>query len=126
MLRRCAVLAVRSARPTPVRVASVARVAVTQAPRWSLPARPQARMMAGLTETDVAARVVEVLKNMEKIDESVTVTADSHWLNDLGLDSLDAVEVVMAIEDEFSIEISDEEMEKMQTTADAIKLVLVS
>ena len=51
------------------------------------------------------------------------VTAASHFINDLGLDSLDAVEVVMAFEDEFVIEIPDNEAEKIQTCADAINFV---
>jgi len=45
-------------------------------------------------------------------------------MNDLGLDSLDAVEVVMSFEDEFAIEIPDADAEKIVSTADAIKYVL--
>lgn len=48
---------------------------------------------------------------------------DSHFANDLGLDSLDHVEVIMAIEDEFSFEIPDKDAEKLWTPADIIKYV---
>lgn len=114
---RLAVLSSSSLRASPCALQQASRTAVFR--------RAFAAGGGALTQSDVEARVINVIKNMEKIDESVNVTADSHWLNDLGLDSLDAVEVVMAIEDEFSIEISDEEMEKMQSTRDAIQLVLV-
>ena len=45
------------------------------------------------------------------------VTGDSHFINDLGLDSLDHVEVIMAVEDEFGFEIPDEHAEKLLTPA---------
>ena len=49
---------------------------------------------------------------------------DSHFSKDLGLDSLDHVEVIMAIEDEFSFEIPDVDAEKLMTPADIIKYVV--
>lgn len=84
-----------------------------------------ARNFAGATfldKGDVEARVVQVVKDFDKVDAG-KVTAASHFINDLGLDSLDAVEVVMAFEDEFVIEIPDNEAEKIQTCADAINFV---
>ena len=45
------------------------------------------------------------------------ITLDSHFINDLGLDSLDHVEVIMAVEDEFGFEIPDEHAEKLLTPA---------
>ena len=75
-----------------------------------------------LDKADVEARVVQVVKDFDKVDAS-KVTSASHFINDLGLDSLDAVEVVMAFEDEFVIEIPDNEAEKIQTCADAIEFV---
>lgn len=49
------------------------------------------------------------------------VQADSHFIHDLGLDSLDAVELVMALEDEFSIEISDADAEKIMSVGSAVE-----
>ncbi|MCD6429312.1 acyl carrier protein [bacterium] len=46
-----------------------------------------------------------------------------HFVEDLGADSLDVVELVMAFEEEFGIEIPDEEAEKIQTVGEAIKLI---
>lgn len=53
--------------------------------------------------------------------EEVTPTAS--FVNDLGADSLDTVELVMALEEEFGIEIPDEDAEKMTTIGDAIKYI---
>ena len=49
------------------------------------------------------------------------VTADASFVDDLGADSLDTVELVMAFEEEFGIDIPDEDAEKMLTVADATK-----
>ena len=51
------------------------------------------------------------------------VSLDSHFINDLGLDSLDHVEVMMAIEDEFGFEIPDEHAEKLLTPAKIVEYV---
>ena len=52
-----------------------------------------------------------------------TVTADASFIDDLGADSLDTVELVMAVEEEFGVEISDEDAEKARTVADLIKFI---
>ena len=51
------------------------------------------------------------------------VTPQASFVNDLGADSLDTVELVMAFEEEFSIEIPDEEAEKIQTVGQAIEYI---
>ncbi len=51
------------------------------------------------------------------------VTAGASFIDDLGADSLDTVELVMALEEEFGIEIPDEDAEKMSTVGDAIKYI---
>ena len=51
------------------------------------------------------------------------ITEDAHFIEDLGADSLDTVELVMALEEEFGIEISDEDAEKIQTVGDVIKYI---
>ena len=55
--------------------------------------------------------------------ETGEVKSDSNFQNDLGADSLDTVELVMAFEEEFEIEIPDEEAEKIATVQDAISYI---
>jgi len=55
--------------------------------------------------------------------KSEEVTAEASFIDDLGADSLDTVELVMALEEEFGIEISDEDAEKITTVGDAIKYI---
>lgn len=55
-----------------------------------------------------------------KVDE---VTPEASFIDDLGADSLDTVELIMALEEEFSIEIPDEDAEKMTTVDDVIKYI---
>ena len=52
-----------------------------------------------------------------------TVTLESSFVNDLGADSLDIVELVMELEDEFVLNIPDEDAEKIQTVGDAVKYI---
>lgn len=51
------------------------------------------------------------------------ITAQTSFINDLGADSLDTVELVMEFEDEFEINIPDEDAEKIQTVGDAVKYI---
>eukprot|EP01137_Pigoraptor_chileana_P017177 Opistho-2@74876 len=76
-----------------------------------------------LSREDVISRIVGVLSNFEKVDPK-KVTAEAHFIKDLGLDSLDTVEVVMAFEEEFSIEIPDADAEKIFTAKDAADYIL--
>ncbi len=55
--------------------------------------------------------------------DEAEITEESHFIEDLGADSLDTVELVMALEEEFGIEISDEDAEKIQTVGDVIKYI---
>jgi len=55
--------------------------------------------------------------------EELKVTEEANFVDDLGADSLDTVELVMAFEEEFGSEISDSEAEKILTVGDAIKFI---
>lgn len=67
-------------------------------------------------------RVQDIIVQQLGVDKK-KVTLDANFANDLGADSLDTVELVMAIEEEFSIEIPDEDAEKIATLDQAIKFI---
>ncbi len=68
---------------------------------------------------DIAARVKEII--VEELDvESSEVTDNAHFIEDLGADSLDTVELIMKFEEEFDIDIPDEDAEKLDTVGKAI------
>lgn len=71
---------------------------------------------------EVQERIVTVVKNFDQVD-ATKVTPQVKFADDLGLDSLDTVEVVMAIEDEFAIEIPDKEADAIASIADAVEYI---
>jgi acyl carrier protein len=70
--------------------------------------------------TDVAERVKKIIVEHLGVEES-KVVEDAGFIEHLGADSLDTVELVMAFEEEFGIEIPDEAAEKILTVGDAIR-----
>jgi acyl carrier protein len=67
-------------------------------------------------------KVKEIIVDQLGVDEA-DVTSEKSFIDDLGADSLDTVELVMAFEEEFGIEIPDEEAEKIKTVQDAVKYI---
>ena len=67
-------------------------------------------------------KIKELIVDQLGIDDA-EITMNTNLMKDLEADSLDAVEIIMAIEDEFDIEIPDEEAEKMQVVSDLVKFV---
>ena len=71
------------------------------------------------------SRVVEII--IEELGvEADKVTPEASFVDDLGADSLDTVELVMALEEEFEIDIPDEDAEAMRTVGDAIAYIMKS
>ncbi|MGI6129005.1 MAG: acyl carrier protein [bacterium] len=67
-------------------------------------------------------RVKEIIVDQLGVDED-TVTLEASFVDDLGADSLDIVELVMALEEDFGIEIPDEDAEKIATVGDAVEYI---
>ena len=70
----------------------------------------------------VEERVKQIIVEQLGVDEG-EVTTNASFVDDLGADSLDTVELVMALEEEFSIEVPDEAAEKLQSVGDVIKYI---
>ena len=70
----------------------------------------------------VADKVKSIIVEQLGVDEE-EVTPDASFVDDLGADSLDTVELVMAFEEEFSVEVPDEDAEKLQTVGDVVKYI---
>ncbi|CAD6902416.1 unnamed protein product [Tilletia controversa] len=131
-------VAVRAASTSAFRMASTAAAAAAPAStaslltvaaraRLSAPAFPLSAVRSyassvGPSVEDIEKRIRDVLGSFEKVKPDA-ITPSASFTSDLGLDSLDAVEVVMAIEEEFNIEIPDEEADAITTVQQAIDYV---
>ncbi len=73
-------------------------------------------------EKTVERRVIEIIVEQLGVSEE-EVTMEASFIDDLGADSLDLVELIMAMEEEFGIEISDEDAEKIQTVQDVVNYI---
>ena len=71
---------------------------------------------------EIETKVKDIIINELGVEEE-KVTEEASFVDDLGADSLDTVELVMAFEEEFGIEIPDEDAEKMQTVGEAIDYI---
>ncbi|PYH71463.1 acyl carrier protein [Aspergillus vadensis CBS 113365] len=113
-LRASVPRAVKTPAPFQIRSSPVARPAQF-APRFAYQGVRLYSAPAGLNKDEVEGRIVNLLKNFDKVSDASKINGASHFANDLGLDSLDTVEVVMAIEEEFSIEIPDKEADSIHS-----------
>ena len=72
-----------------------------------------------MTKADVLARLTEIIIDRLDVEEE-QIRPEASFVEDLGADSLDIVELIMGIEEEFDIEIPDEDAEKLTTVGEAI------
>jgi len=75
-----------------------------------------------MPDTKIAEEVKKVIVELLSVEES-QVTENAKFVDDLGADSLDTVELVMALEEKFDIEISDEDAQKIKTVGEAIEYI---
>ena len=73
--------------------------------------------------SEVSEKVKKIIAEHLGIDDMSKITDEAKFIDDLGADSLDTVELVMAFEEEFGSEISDSEAEKILTVGDAVKFI---
>ena len=72
---------------------------------------------------DIESRVKEIIVEQLKIDDAASVTNEASFIDDLGADSLDTVQLIMELENEFGVDIPDEESTKIKTVQDAIDFI---
>ncbi|KAK7112506.1 hypothetical protein V1264_011956 [Littorina saxatilis] len=90
-------------------------------PSW--PVQILVRQVATAQSVDaIQSRVLQVLKTYDKVNAE-KLSLDSHFINDLGLDSLDQVEIIMAMEDEFGFEIPDADSERLMRPRDIVQYI---
>lgn len=100
----------------------------TNVRRAAIPAfvhTPNVRSYSGASapsKKEIEHRVLVLLKEFDKIDHS-KLNMDSHFIKDLGLDSLDQVEITMALEEEFHIEIPDKDADEILTPLQAVEKI---
>lgn len=76
-----------------------------------------------MTKAEVEVKVKQAIIDKLGVEES-KITTEAHFINDLGADSLDTVELIMKFEEEFDIKIPDEDAEKIAKVDDAVNYIL--
>jgi acyl carrier protein len=83
---------------------------------------PKGREVRHMEREEILDKVKEVIVEQLNVEED-DVNEDASFIDDLGADSLDIVELVMALEEQFSISIPDEEAENIKTVGDAVEYI---
>jgi len=76
-----------------------------------------------VTEAEIEDKVIGIVSEQMGVDRA-QITRETSFVNDLNADSLDTVELVMELEDEFETSIPDEDAEKIQTVGEAVEFIL--
>ncbi|PNP46160.1 hypothetical protein TGAMA5MH_02195 [Trichoderma gamsii] len=114
------------------RPAAIRRTALMAAPR-AVAAHVRVQSLMGvrmysaggsLNKEEVEGRILSLLQGFDKVNDTANIKPNAHFANDLGLDSLDTVEVVMAIEEEFSIEIPDKDADTIHSVDKAVEYII--
>jgi acyl carrier protein len=76
-----------------------------------------------VTESEIEGKVIDIVAEQMSV-EKADITRETSFVNDLNADSLDTVELVMELEDEFETSIPDEDAERIQTVGQAIEFIM--
>jgi acyl carrier protein len=76
-----------------------------------------------MSQTELFDKVKKIVTEQLSVEDDTKITPQSKFMEDLGADSLDTVELVMALEEEFDIEIPDEAAEKIVSVQDAVDYI---
>ncbi|MBW4452112.1 MAG: acyl carrier protein [Nostoc indistinguendum CM1-VF10] len=76
-----------------------------------------------MSQTELFEKVKKIVSEQLSVDDAAKITPQSKFMDDLGADSLDTVELVMALEEEFDIEIPDEAAEQIISVQDAVDYI---
>jgi NADH dehydrogenase (ubiquinone) 1 alpha/beta subcomplex 1 len=127
MLRSVAAASARAAVRPAARASQIAFPRVSSPAVTRVPSLVAVRMYSaagGLNKEEVEGRIISLLSGFDKVNDASNIKPAAHFANDLGLDSLDTVEVVMAIEEEFSIEIPDKDADTIHSVDKAVEYIL--
>ncbi|RPA84442.1 acyl carrier protein [Ascobolus immersus RN42] len=124
LLRAGRLLATKVAPVAPLRAAVRVSAPVVSKPFAVSAIRFYSADAGALSKMEVESRVLDLLKGFDKVADSSKLNGTAHFANDLGLDSLDTVEIVMAIEEEFNIEIPDKDADSIHSVDQAVNYVL--
>ncbi|KAI5858081.1 putative acyl carrier protein [Tricharina praecox] len=125
MFRTVVLRASRAIRPAAIHPMALPRLAAVAPAKTAYPMGVRYYSApASLSKEEVEGRIKDLLKGFDKVTDEAKVTGNAHFSKDLGLDSLDTVEVVMAIEEEFSIEIPDKDADNIHSVEQAVKYIL--
>ena len=114
VLRTNASLSLRRAVPT---------TAKYTAARFVMPSRYYSEAATKLTPEVIQTRVSDVIKAFSQSNANAKITPETSFHKDLGLDSLDTVELLVAVEEEFDIEIPDKVADELKTVGETIKYI---
>ncbi|KAF3763955.1 ACP-like protein [Cryphonectria parasitica EP155] len=107
-----------------LRQSMVVKKVVASPAAWKLGAVRTYSAGGSLSKEDVEGRIMSLLAGFDKVNDPSNIKPTAHFMNDLGLDSLDTVEVVMAIEEEFSIEIPDKDADGIHSVDTAVSYIV--
>ena len=90
--------------------------------RTKIQTQPNLNLENPMAEKSIEEKVKDIIVEQLGVNPE-QVTTNASFIEDLGADSLDTVELVMAFEEEFSVEVPDEDAEKLQTVGDVVKYI---